>query len=169
MGGCCSSYMGSILQSAVVTAKGEIVLHLPSQYHLRIFQRLVVQQPFQFRPLCRGVAILILDGDAVDGNGRAIRKPGFYSVGVHVVAAGKQLVHNRILQVLILMIGHSNQYRQVVVGWVNFRLSLNYCTVSARILHGHTGCAGGFSLQNPTRDAQTIQPKIAMLRHKMAI
>ena len=48
--------------------------------------------------LCRGVAVFVLDDDAVDGNGRAVCKPGFYPVGVHVVAARKQFVHSRILQ-----------------------------------------------------------------------
>ena len=37
----------------------------------------------------------VLDGDAVDGNGRAISEPGFYPVSVHVVAAGKQFVHGK--------------------------------------------------------------------------
>ena len=60
--------------------------------------------------------LLILNGDAVDGNGGAILEPGFHPVDVHVVAAGKQFCHSHILQVLILMIGHSNQCRQVVVG-----------------------------------------------------
>ena len=31
--------------------------------------------------------------DAVDGKSDAILEPGFHPVGVHVVAAGKQLVH----------------------------------------------------------------------------
>ena len=33
--------------------------------------------------------LLILNGDAVDGNGGAICEPGFYPVGVHIEAAGK--------------------------------------------------------------------------------
>lgn len=36
----------------MVTAKGEIVLHLSSQHKLCVLQRPVVQQPVQFRPLC---------------------------------------------------------------------------------------------------------------------
>ena len=52
---------------------------------------------------------------------------------------------------------------------VDFSLSGSKCTVSARFLHGHTGCTGGFPLQNPTRDAQTTRSKIAVIRHKMAI
>ena len=43
--------------------------------------------------------ILVLDGDAVDGNGRAISELGFYPVGVHVVAAGKQFVHGEPLSI----------------------------------------------------------------------
>ena len=53
----------------------------------------MVEQPVKFCPLCRGVAVLVLHGDAVDGKGSAILKPGFHPVGVHVVAAGKQFVH----------------------------------------------------------------------------
>ena len=45
------------------------MLHLPSQHHLCILQGLIIQQPVQFCPLCRGVAVLILDGDTVDGKG----------------------------------------------------------------------------------------------------
>ena len=52
---------------------------------------------------------------------------------------------------------------------VFFSLSGSKCTVPARILHGHTGCTGGISLQNPTRGAQTIRSKIAVFRYKTAI
>ena len=58
------------------------MLNLPTQHKLGILQRLIVQQPVQFCPLCRGVAVLVLDGDAVDGNGGAILEPGFHPVGV---------------------------------------------------------------------------------------
>ena len=70
---------------------------------------------------------------------------------------------------LIFTLGHSNQCRQVVVGWVDFSLFQSKCTVAARILHGHTGCTGGFPLQNPTRDTQTICSKIAVFHYKTAI
>ena len=70
----------SILQSAMLAAKGKIMPYLPSQHHLCIFQRLIVQQPVQFCSLCRGIAVLVLHGDAVDGNGRAIRESGFHPV-----------------------------------------------------------------------------------------
>ena len=46
-----------------------------------------------FCPLCRGVAVLVLDNGAVDGKGGAIRELGFHPVGVHIEAAGKQFVH----------------------------------------------------------------------------
>ena len=69
------------------------MLNLPSQHKLSILQRLIVQQPVQLCPLCRGVAVFVLNGDAVDGKGGAILKSGFHPVGVHVVAAGKQFVH----------------------------------------------------------------------------
>ena len=79
----------------MVATKREIMLNLPTQHHLCILQRLIIQQPVQFCPLCRGVAVLVLNGDAVDGNSRAVDEPGFYPVGVHVVAAGKQVVHKK--------------------------------------------------------------------------
>ena len=43
------------------------MLNLFSQNKLGVFQGLVVEQPVQLCPLCRGAAVLILDGDAVDG------------------------------------------------------------------------------------------------------
>ena len=67
--------------------------HLPTQHKLGVLQGLVVEQPVQFCPLYWGIAVLILNGDAVDGKGSATLEPGFHSVGVHVVAAGKQVVH----------------------------------------------------------------------------
>ena len=45
------------------------MLHLPSQHHLCILQGPIVEQPVQLCPLCRGVAVLILHSDAVDGKG----------------------------------------------------------------------------------------------------
>ena len=59
------------------------------------------------------VTVLVLYGDAVDGNGGTIGEPGFHPVGVHIEAAGKQFHHGSILLDLILMCGHSNQCRQV--------------------------------------------------------
>ena len=38
------------------------MLRLPSQHHLCILQRLMVEQPVQFCPLCRGVAVFVLNG-----------------------------------------------------------------------------------------------------------
>ena len=68
-------------------------VHLPSQHHLCVLQGLIIQQPVQLCPLCRGVAVLVLHGDAVDGKSGAILEPGFHPVGVHIEAAGKQFVH----------------------------------------------------------------------------
>ena len=45
------------------------MIHLSTQHKLGVLQGLIIQQPVQFCPLCRGVAVLILDGDAVDGKG----------------------------------------------------------------------------------------------------
>ncbi len=44
------------------------MLYLTIQHKLGILQGLVIEQPVQLCPLCRGVAVLVLDGDAVDGN-----------------------------------------------------------------------------------------------------
>ena len=68
-------FCGSIFQPAVVTPKR--VLHLPSQHHLCVLQGLVVEQPVQLRSLCRGVAVLVLHGNAVDDNGGAMLASGF--------------------------------------------------------------------------------------------
>ena len=40
-----------------------------TKHKLGVLQGLIIQQPVQLCPLCRGVAVLILDGDAVDGKG----------------------------------------------------------------------------------------------------
>ena len=89
------------------------MLGLPTQHKLGIPQGFIVQQPVQFCPLSRGAAIFVLNDDAVDGKGDAILEPGLYPVGVHVVAVGKQFWHSGILLDLILMCGHSNQYRRM--------------------------------------------------------
>ena len=38
------------------------MLNLPTQHKLGVLQGLVVEQPVQFCPLCRGVAVLVLNG-----------------------------------------------------------------------------------------------------------
>ena len=45
------------------------MLNLFAQNKLGVFQGLVVEQPVQLCPLCRGVAVLVLNGGAVDGKG----------------------------------------------------------------------------------------------------
>ena len=69
------------------------MLNLTTQHKLGVLQGLVVEQPVQFCPLCRGVTVLFLNGDTVDGEDGAIHESGFYSIGVHIEAAGKQFVH----------------------------------------------------------------------------
>ena len=69
------------------------MLYLPTQHKLGVLQGLVVEQPVQLRPLCRGVAVLVLHGDAVEGDDSAVFKPGFHPVGIHVESAGKQFIH----------------------------------------------------------------------------
>ena len=49
-----------IFQPTVLTSQREILPHLPSQHHLCVLQGLVVQQPVQLCPLCRGVAVFVL-------------------------------------------------------------------------------------------------------------
>ena len=58
--------MSLIFQSAVATAKGKIMLHLPTQHKLGILQGLIAQQPVQLCPLLRGVAVFVLDGDTIN-------------------------------------------------------------------------------------------------------
>ena len=109
------------------------MLHLPSQHHLCVLQGLVIEQPVQFCPLCRGVAVLVLHSDAVDGKSGAICEPGFHPVGIHVVAAGKQFCHNSILQDLIFGV-RSLEPMPSSRCWINrFFICLG---VSARFLHG---------------------------------
>ena len=114
-------------------AKGEGVLHLPFQHHLRVLQGFIVQKPIQLCPLCRGVAVLILHSDAVDGKSGAILEPGFHLVGVHVVAAGKQFRHNSILQDLIFGVRSLEPMPSSRCRISRFFICLR---VSARFLHG---------------------------------
>ena len=59
-------------------AEREIMLQPSTQYKLCVLQGLIVEQPVQFCSLCRGVAVLVLNGDAVKGKDSAILKPGFH-------------------------------------------------------------------------------------------
>ena len=45
------------------------MLYPSTKHKLCVLQGLIIQQPVLLCPLCRGVAILVLDGDAVDGKG----------------------------------------------------------------------------------------------------
>ena len=49
-----------IFHSSMVATKREIMLNLPTQHKLGILQGLVVEQPVQLCPLCRGVAVFVL-------------------------------------------------------------------------------------------------------------
>ena len=69
------------------------MLNLTTQHKLGVLQGLIVQQPVQLCPLCRGVAVFVLHGDSVDGKSSFIFEPGFHPVGIHIVAAGKPFVH----------------------------------------------------------------------------
>ena len=50
----------------MVAAEREIMFNLTTQHKLGVLQWLIVEQPVQFCPLCRGVAVLVLNSDAVD-------------------------------------------------------------------------------------------------------
>ena len=52
------------------------MLNLFVQNKLCVLQGLVVEQPVQLRPLCRGVSVFVLHSDAVDGKGGAILELG---------------------------------------------------------------------------------------------
>ena len=78
-----------------VTQTKEEFIKSAAMVHRESSLTLVVEKPVQFCPLCRSVAVLVLDGDTVDGESSAILEPGFHPVGVHVVAAGKQFVHKK--------------------------------------------------------------------------
>ena len=117
----------------MVTPQRQVVLHLPSQHYLCILQGLIIQQPVQLCPLCRGVAVLVLHSDAVNGKSDAICEPGFHPVGVHVVAAGKQFRHNSILQDLIFGVRSLEPMPSSRCRINRFFICLG---VSARFLHG---------------------------------
>ena len=64
---------------------------------------------------------------------KAIRKPGFHPVGVHVVAAGKQFCHNSILQDLIFDV---RSLEPMPSSRCRMKWLLACPGVSARFLHG---------------------------------
>ena len=49
----------------MVAAERKVMLYLSAQHKPGILQGLVVEQPVQFCPLCRGIPILVLHGDVV--------------------------------------------------------------------------------------------------------
>lgn len=51
---------GLIFQSAVVAAKGKIMLNLTTQYKLSVLQRIIIQQRVQFCPLCGAWQYLLI-------------------------------------------------------------------------------------------------------------
>ena len=151
-----------IFQPTVLTSQRQVVLHLPFQHHLCILQGLVPQQPVQLCPLCRGVAVLVLHGGAVDGNDGAILEAGFYPVDVHVVAAGKQFCHNSILQDLIFGVRSLEPMPSS-----RCRMNLNFIClrVSARFLHGFCTVSKRAKGANRCKIGQRVQKlKVQNLR-----
>ena len=55
---------GLIFQSAMLAAKGKMMLYLTTQYKLCVLQGLIVEQPVQFRPLRWSIAVFVLNSDA---------------------------------------------------------------------------------------------------------
>ena len=54
-----SKFIGVLLLVALA-----VVLNLTTQHKSGILQGLVVEQPVKLRPLCRGVAVFVLNSDA---------------------------------------------------------------------------------------------------------
>ena len=50
----------------MVAAEREIMFNLTTQYKLGVLQWFIVEQPIQLCSLRRGVAVLVLNSDAVD-------------------------------------------------------------------------------------------------------
>ena len=146
----------------MVTSQRQVVLHLPSQHHLCVLQGLIIQQPVQFCPLCRGVAVLVLHGNAVDGKNSAILEPGFHPVGVHVVAAGKQFRHNSILQDLIFDV---RSLEPMPSSRCRMKWILVCLGVSARFLHGFCTVSKRAKGANRCKIGQRVQKfKVRNLR-----
>ena len=150
-----------IFQPTVLTSQREILPHLPSQHHLCILQGLVIEQPVQLCSLRWGMAVLVLDGDAVDGKSGAILEPGFHPVGVHVVAAGihvvaagKQFCHSRILQDLIFGVRSHEPMPSSRCRISRFFICLR---VSARFLHGFCTVSKRAKCANRCKIGQGVQ------------
>ena len=106
------------------------MFNLTTQHKLGVLQWLIVEQPVQFCPLCRGVAVLVLNGNAVDGNSRAVRKLGFHPVGVHIVVARKQFVHSRVL--------HLEKFFRKICPAVISMIVVPFCSLVLSVIIAHT-------------------------------
>ena len=95
-----------------------------------------------------------------------ILEPGFHPVGVHVVAAGKQFRHSRILQDLIYGV---RSREPMTSSRCRMKWFLVCAGVSARFLHGFKTCKGCKSLQKRTKGAETRSSKPAMYRKEMTL
>ena len=84
----------------------QIFLWVTVQNQIGIAQRVIVDKVVQFRLLCHSHIQCILDPGAVDGDFSPIQKQQLHTSGVHVEMAGSCIVlHNRILQILLLAYG----------------------------------------------------------------
>lgn len=78
----------------------QISVRLTIKNQLGIGQRIVVDQPVQFRPLVHTVCHLVLHGSAVDGEQRPIIHAQLHAGGIQVKLTGHNLSHSRYLPML---------------------------------------------------------------------
>ena len=84
----------------------QILLRVTVQNQIRIAQWVVVDEVVQFSLLGHGHIQRILDPGTVDGDFSPIPEPQLHTSSVHVEMAGSCIVlHNRILQILLLAYG----------------------------------------------------------------
>ena len=84
----------------------QIFLWVTIQNQICIAQRVIVDKVIQFRLLRHGHIQRVLNPGAVDGNFSPIPEQQLHAPGVHVEMASSCIVlHNRILQILLLAYG----------------------------------------------------------------
>ena len=90
----------------------QIFLRVTIQNQIRISQRVIIDEAIQLRPLRHGHIQSILNPGAVNGNFSPILESQLHTPGIHVKLAGSFIVlHNRVLQTLIVWLRSMTRYR----------------------------------------------------------
>ena len=84
-----------LIHQSILRCALNILLQVATKHKLRIFQRLIVNQPVQFRPLIHIVGNLVFHGDGVNGNDADIKEFQLYTGSVNVELTRNQSIHKK--------------------------------------------------------------------------